>query len=106
MSTTENDDGEQKGGEKEKADSGETLKFMIKKPITWMIAGFLLAYVGLEVTVGGWIVDYLREVRGADANAGYVATGFWGGLTVGRAVLVPVNRKVSVKRGSGVQCSD
>jgi len=31
-------------------------------------------------------------------SAGYVATGFWLGLTVGRAVLNPINRLVGEKR--------
>ena len=38
----------------------------------------------------------LRE-RGAGAGAGYVSSGFFGGLTVGRMALIWVNRKVRVR---------
>ena len=37
---------------------------------------------------------YLINVRGADANAGYVTSGFWGGLTVGRVVLIPLTKRL------------
>ncbi|GAA5896055.1 MFS transporter [Sporobolomyces salmoneus] len=59
---------------------------------------FILFYVGSEVSMGGWIVTFLIEDRGGGSSAGYVATGFWLGLTVGRAVLNPVNRLIGEKR--------
>ncbi|KAH8083215.1 MFS general substrate transporter [Filobasidium floriforme] len=74
--------------------SGDKMKRIMKLKPTWAIACHLLAYVGLEVTIGGWIVSYLREVRGGGVDSGYVATGFWGGLTVGRVIFVPLNRKI------------
>jgi fucose permease len=37
----------------------------------------------------GWVVEFLIQVRGGDAaKVGYVASGFWAGLTLGRLVLV------------------
>jgi len=39
----------------------------------------------------------LRE-RGAGAAAGYVSSGFFGGLMVGRVALIWVNRKIGEKR--------
>lgn len=45
-------------------------------------------YVGTEVSIGGWIVVFMTKVRGASTLAGSAtATGFWGGMTVGRLVL-------------------
>lgn len=48
----------------------------------------LLQYVGAEVALGGWIVTFMNRIRLASAyNSGIAATGFWAGMTVGRAGL-------------------
>lgn len=44
---------------------------------------------------GGWIVTFVLDKRGAGSGAGYVSSGFFGGLTIGRIALIWVNRKVS-----------
>lgn len=72
--------------------SGERMKeALVKMPaarVTWTIAIFMLCYVGAEVSLGGWIVNFMLVVRHGEAFAsGMVATGFWLGLTVGRVVL-------------------
>lgn len=42
----------------------------------------------LIVSLGGWIVVFMTNVRGATSFAGgATATGFWGGMTVGRLFL-------------------
>ena len=78
------------------------------------MAFFLLTYVGLEVSIGGtfilarpffthvftvsidigWIVTYIINERGGGPNSGYISSGYWGGLTVGRVALLYVNKKV------------
>ncbi|KAJ7719020.1 MFS general substrate transporter [Mycena maculata] len=62
------------------------------------LALFLFVYVGVEVTIGGWIVSYMRGVRGGGPSAGYISAGFFGGLTLGRIVLLPINKKVGERR--------
>ena len=53
-----------------------------------MCAAFFFCYVGAEVALGGWIVTFMNRVRHASPyHSGLVATGFWGGMTVGRAGL-------------------
>jgi fucose permease len=48
----------------------------------------LFTYVGAEVTFGGWISTFMIKIRGGEtAKMGYVTTGFWAGLTVGRMSL-------------------
>ncbi|GAA5996197.1 hypothetical protein JCM5350_003302 [Sporobolomyces pararoseus] len=66
--------------------------------VTILASVFILFYVGSEVSMGGWIVTFLIDNRGGGPSSGYVATGFWLGLTVGRAVLNPLNRLVGEKR--------
>lgn len=79
---------------------------LFKRPaarVSWLCAVFLLAYVGVEVALGGWIVTFMIQVRDGHAFAsGMTATGFWLGLTVGRAVLGFVTPRLGVKLGISV----
>ncbi|KPI40594.1 Bypass of stop codon protein 6 [Cyphellophora attinorum] len=60
----------------------------LKTRVAWIGAVFLLVYVGIEVALGGWIVEFMIQVRdGQPFESGMVATGFWLGLTVGRFIL-------------------
>jgi fucose permease len=45
-----------------------------------IMVAFVFVYVGAEVTVGGWIVTFLIAERGGGAEAGYVSSGFFGGI--------------------------
>ncbi|KAL1949087.1 hypothetical protein VTO73DRAFT_10893 [Trametes versicolor] len=63
-----------------------------------IMAMFILLYVGIEVTLGGWIVTYIVELRGGGASSGYISSGFFGGLTLGRVTLFWLNRKVGERR--------
>jgi len=59
-----------------------------------LLAFFIFIYVGVEVTVGGWIVTYVINVRGGGPSSGYISSGFFGGLTLGRVALLWVNEMV------------
>ena len=66
--------------------------------VTWILAFFLLGYVGLEVAVGGWVVTFLMRVRdGAEFASGMGSTGYWLGITVGRVVLGFVTPRIGEK---------
>ncbi|KAH8824832.1 major facilitator superfamily domain-containing protein [Flagelloscypha sp. PMI_526] len=78
------------------ADASEHSKFkqiLTNKTIQFM-AFFLLIYVGIEVTIGGWIVTFMQEKRGGGPDAGYISSGFFAGLTIGRVALLWVNKLV------------
>lgn len=47
--------------------------------VVHILAFFILAYVGVEVTIGGWIVTFVIDKRGGGASAGYLSSGFFGG---------------------------
>ena len=65
-----------------------TISDSLRNYITWICAFFLLCYVGLEVALGGWLVDFMLRVRhGAPFASGLVAMGFWLGLAIGRITL-------------------
>jgi len=76
---------------------GNKYKRMFALKILHLLAFFALVYVGLEVTIGGWIVTYVIDVRGGNASSGYVSSGFFGGLTLGRVLLLWVNKKIGPK---------
>ncbi|KAJ6595848.1 MFS general substrate transporter [Mycena vulgaris] len=63
-----------------------------------LLAFFTLMYVGVEVTIGGWITTYIIQVRGGGASAGYISSGFFGGIMVGRLALLWLNKKIGEQR--------
>ncbi|WQF75171.1 Putative major facilitator superfamily, MFS transporter superfamily [Colletotrichum destructivum] len=83
-------------------DSGTGLRTaLFKRPyarVSWLSAFFLLAYVGTEVSLGGWIVQFMIQVRKANPfDSGMTSVGFWLGLTLGRIVLGFVTPRLGVK---------
>ncbi|KAF8172836.1 major facilitator superfamily domain-containing protein [Mycena galopus ATCC 62051] len=63
-----------------------------------ILAFFILVYVGVEVTIGGWITTYIIDVRGGGPSAGYISSGFFGGIMVGRLALLWLNKKIGEQR--------
>jgi fucose permease len=60
----------------------------LKVRTVWLAALFLLFYVGTEVTLGGWSFSFLTEERHGDpVLMGWVVSGYWLGLTLGRLLL-------------------
>ncbi|TFK87362.1 MFS general substrate transporter [Polyporus arcularius HHB13444] len=63
-----------------------------------VLALFSLIYVGTEVTIGGWSVTYVQEKRNGNSNAGYISSGFFAGLMLGRLLLMWLNKKIGERR--------
>ncbi|KAL2160303.1 hypothetical protein VTH06DRAFT_1476 [Thermothelomyces fergusii] len=83
-------------------DGGEgkrtTTRTVLRSPVVWLVAFFLLGYVGAEVSLGGWITTFMLRVRHAEPFlAGLTSTFFWLGLTAGRVVLGFVTGRVGEK---------
>jgi MFS transporter, FHS family, Na+ dependent glucose transporter 1 len=56
-----------------------------------LIAMVFGCYSGASLAYGGWIYTYALEMNLADAtNAAYLTSVFWGALTVGRLVAIPL----------------
>ncbi len=56
-----------------------------------LAAVFLTVYVGVEMSVGNWGVNYLQEHRGeGETLAGASLSAYWLGLTAGRFIISPV----------------
>ncbi len=68
--------------------TGNVLAASLRLRVVWLAALFLLFYVGAEVTLGTWSFSLLTEERHEPALlSGWVVSGFWLGLTLGRAML-------------------
>jgi FHS family Na+ dependent glucose MFS transporter 1 len=56
-----------------------------------LIALFFCIYVGAEVSFGAWVYTYANALGLADETmAAYLTSAFWGALTVGRLLSIPV----------------
>jgi fucose permease len=74
--------------------SGTKMLRIFSTPSVYALIGWAFLYVGVEVSISGWLTSFLIGERGATAAAGYAVTGFWGGMSVGRIVLIPVTKKL------------
>jgi FHS family glucose/mannose:H+ symporter-like MFS transporter len=62
-----------------------------------VVALAYLLYVGCESGVAGWIPAHLVALSYSPRFATAVTSGFWGAMTVGRLVVVPVSRAVDAR---------
>ena len=63
-----------------------------------LVAAFLFLYVGAEVAYGGWIFTYATSLDLSNATiAAYLTSFFWGALTVGRLLSIPLAAKLHPK---------
>lgn len=86
--------------------ASQDMKLALKLPITWLLSMWVFFYQGAEVAMGGWIVTYLLDYRGANNTYGYVASGFWGGLALGRLFLTrPLHKYLGGRRALTVVSS-
>jgi fucose permease len=55
-------------------------------------------YQGSEVAISGWVISYLIQYRdGQPSKVGNVTAGFWGGITLGRFIIVPFAERVGLR---------
>jgi MFS transporter, FHS family, Na+ dependent glucose transporter 1 len=60
-----------------------------------LIAFFFFLYVGAEASFGGWIFTYTLETGLSEAQmAALLTSAFWGALTVGRLLTVPLAARI------------
>jgi fucose permease len=74
--------------EEERQTQGNTLKATLRMGVIRVASLFLLFYVGVEVSMGNWSYTYLLEGQHLNALlSGWIVSGYWFGLTMGRFVL-------------------
>jgi FHS family Na+ dependent glucose MFS transporter 1 len=56
-----------------------------------VFALFFLLFVAAELGFGGWLASYAQALQLADeATAAYLTSAYWGALTVGRLLAIPI----------------
>ena len=64
------------------------------KLIVLMMALFFL-YIAVEAGYGNWVFTYITKLEIAnDTVASYINSAYWGALTLGRLIAVPLSRKL------------
>jgi fucose permease len=61
-----------------------------------LITLFIFFAVGVQIGFGGWIFTYVSDLGIADLTAASLITSvYWGCVTLGRLIAIPVSKKVS-----------
>jgi fucose permease len=72
-----------------------TIRATLRLPATTLAIAAFFVYAGVEASTGVWTFTLLTEARGVDsAEAGWVVSLFWGGLTGSRLVAAFVAARV------------
>ncbi len=63
-----------------------------------LVAAFMFLYVGAEVSYGGWIYTYAITLGlSTETAAAYLTSFFWGALTLGRLISIPLTAQLHPK---------
>ncbi|KAH8748566.1 major facilitator superfamily domain-containing protein [Hyaloscypha sp. PMI_1271] len=74
-------------------------KQMLKTRDIWIFCLFFFFYLGACSTSGGWIVEFLVDVRHGDlSKVGYVPAGSYGGVFLGRLLLAEPTHRFGERR--------
>lgn len=75
------------------------LSSLLKQRLTWIFSFFLFFYVGVEIVMGSWSYSFFTEQRHVNTlYAGWIVSGYWLGLTLGRLTLGHVAQRFGEKR--------
>ncbi|KAJ5301676.1 hypothetical protein N7508_006539 [Penicillium antarcticum] len=90
------------GARRERNASGAALR-EIKDTLSisgvWLLSLFFFFFLGATITAGGWMVEYLVNVRDGDVKQmGYVPAGFYGGAFLGRLLLAEPTHRFGERR--------
>lgn len=67
--------------------------------IVFLISLVFFLYIGAEIGFGGWIYTYAIKLKLSDeTNAAYLTSVFWGALTVGRLLSIPLARQIRLEK--------
>ena len=59
-----------------------------------LAVSYFILYTGAEVTAGGWLYTYALKMKLAtETSAAYLTSLFWGALTLGRLLIIPLALK-------------
>lgn len=71
----------------------------LKSPPIYLLSLFYFFMLGIGITAGGWVVEYLISARnGKLSDVGYVPAGLWGGVFLGRVLLAEPTHRFGERR--------
>ncbi len=69
----------------------------LKLPIVWLATLYLFVYCGVETNLGNWGYSFLLENRHEqELLAGWIVSGYWMGLTLGRFTFNDVAKRLRI----------
>lgn len=95
---------QERGSSRSKSASRDLI-ITLKSPPVYLLSMFYFFMLGTGITAGGWIVEYLVSARnGKLPDVGYVPSGFWGGIFLGRVLLAEPTHRFGERRMSFGYC--
>jgi fucose permease len=80
---------------KGQTDSEDSSAGQVNYLLVILIVFFFFLYVGAEVSFGGWVFTYAVELNLTNETvAAYLTSAFWGSLTIGRLITIPIAMRV------------
>ncbi|KAF2731977.1 MFS general substrate transporter [Polyplosphaeria fusca] len=71
----------------------------LKSPPVYLLSIFYFFMLGVVITAGGWVVEYLVSARnGKLPEVGYVSAGLWAGMFLGRVLLAEPTHRFGERR--------
>src|SRR5579884_748719 len=75
------------------------LRAVLRRRTIWLVAVFLFFYVGIEHSMGSWSYSFLTQQRHVlPLFSGWIVSGYWLGLTLGRVTLAQIVQRLGEKR--------
>ncbi len=72
---------------------------VLRMRVVWLAALFLFFYVGAETSLGSWSYSFLTAQRHMPLlSSGWIVSGYWLGLTLGRLTLARAAQKLGGQR--------
>jgi fucose permease len=83
----------------------QLIKATLGRKSVWLLSMFYFFYIGSQITMSGWVVEYLVEVRkGELSKMGYVPAGFNGGCLLGRLLLAEPTYRLGERKMVTIYC--
>lgn len=77
----------------------------LKSPPVYFLSLFYFFMLGVGITAGGWVVEYLISTRNGNLpEVGYVPSGLWGGIFLGRVLLAEPTHRFGERRMVMLYC--
>ncbi|KAJ5266605.1 Major facilitator superfamily domain general substrate transporter [Penicillium angulare] len=87
------------GGSSAGKNALKEIRDTLSTPGVWLLSLFFFFFLGAAVTAGGWMVEYLVNIRNGDVKEmGYIPAGFYGGAFLGRLLLAEPTHRLGERR--------